>query len=88
MSLTKKGLGRGLEALLVEVPTLAESSLQSYDAQSLPTSDNNPFVVAELYATNSLPNHKATSQQVLLKEAEALRSFLDDLETTLRHYAI
>ncbi|SJM95503.1 hypothetical protein [Crenothrix polyspora] len=88
MVLAKRGLGRGLEALLVEMPVMAEKALHSHDLESSHNNQHNPFVVADLPHTQKLSEHKQPLSRVLLGEAEALKALLGDLEAILQRRSL
>lgn len=89
MVLVKRGLGRGLEALLVEMPGVVDTSLHSYGMEGLQQDNQHaPFVVAELPYVQESPENRQTLRGVLLKEAEALKNFLDDFETMLQRHSL
>jgi hypothetical protein len=78
MSLAKRGLGRGLEALLVEMPVMAES------APFVPavTQDSSHNTLVTISGNEPLLQGRAETLQqarrTLLQEAEDLKRFLDD----------
>jgi hypothetical protein len=91
MSLKKRGLGRGLEALLVNVSTIEEK----HQLQTLPidilqrgshlppddmSSDELQDMAIELLETIQKENLS------LLQEAEALRKLIDEFEAMVRHF--
>ena len=80
MSLAKRGLGRGLEALLVEVPLISEptnSSTTDYDADAASPAQ-------EIHESNHrIINTRQTEVDTLLQDAQALNTCLDDLIATL-----
>lgn len=88
MVLAKRGLGRGLEALLVKVPIMARASQQISTIEQAQVSQNQELVSVDLQnslhpiETDPLKNH------LLLQEAEALKSFLDDFETMLQQHSL
>lgn len=88
MTLTKRGLGRGLEALLTEVPIMAETALHSQGLAVQQDHQVDQFVVAELQHPVELTENKQTLRGVLLNEAEALKSFLEDFETMVQHHSL
>lgn len=90
MSLKKRGLGRGLEALLVNVSTIEEK----HQLQTLP--------IDILQRGNHLPPDDMNSDELqdmaielletiqkenlsLLQEAEALRKLIEEFEAMVRH---
>ena len=91
MTLKKRGLGRGLEALLVDVAAgedrqPADASQQrgrhlSSDAMnaddSRKTADPEPLALIETLKQENL---------MLLQEVAVLRQLLDEFETMVRHY--
>lgn len=73
MALIKRGLGRGLETLLADVSSLA--GLQQVPVDIKKVDDQSTQTLIELI---EMENHN------LLKEAEALRSLIDELESIIR----
>jgi iron-sulfur cluster repair protein YtfE (RIC family) len=73
MALIKRGLGRGLETLLAGVSSLA--GLQQEPVDSKKVDDQ---------STQTLIEHIELESHNLLKEAEALRSLIDKLESIIR----
>lgn len=88
MVLAKRGLGRGLEALLVEVPVITETSLHSHDTGLSHNNQHTPFVVADLPHAHKLSENNQPLIRVLLNEAEAIKDLLTDLEAILQHHSL
>ncbi len=88
MVAAKRGLGRGLEALLVEVPVMAETSQHIFAIEQPQDSQNNPLLATDLRAFQDIAENMQTENRLLLKEAEALKSFLDDFETMVQCHGI
>ena len=70
MTLKKRGLGRGLEVLLAEAPALE-------GLQQMPAVSEN----VDGQAVNEIIRRERLN---LLQEAEALKSFLDEVESIIR----
>jgi hypothetical protein len=88
MVLAKRGLGRGLEALLVEVPVMAETSQHLSAIEQPQDSQNNPSVASDIQAFQDIAENMQTENRLLIKEAEALKGFLDDFETLVQCHGI
>jgi hypothetical protein len=73
MALIKRGLGRGLETLLADVAALTG-----------PQQDSVGIKKAEDQSTQALIERIEMENHNLLKEAEALRSLIDELEAIIR----
>lgn len=84
MSLAKRGLGRGLEALLVDVPLATEhSQLSPLLEQGQSVVNPQLTASAELQHLQEIAETLQQEGRWLLKEAEALRDFLDDFSAIL-----
>jgi hypothetical protein len=82
MTLRKGGLGRGLEALLADDPSKAESAHQSKDAsrdemRSAYTAEQAGAMVGSI--KNIQKEHRT-----LLEEAEALKTLMEEFESIVR----
>jgi hypothetical protein len=73
MALIKRGLGRGLETLLADAGGLAG-----------PQQESSNIKMAEDQSTQALIERIEMENHNLLKEAEALRSLIDELEAIIR----
>ena len=90
MSLKKRGLGRGLEALLVDVSTKEEKhQLQTLPidilqrGHHLPPDDMDPEELQDIAI--ALIETIQRENLNLLQEAEGLRKLLDEFEAMVRH---
>jgi cell fate (sporulation/competence/biofilm development) regulator YmcA (YheA/YmcA/DUF963 family) len=82
MTAQKRGLGRGLEALLVDVskPVMTQDSLQRPSANIA----DEQTVIAAVTLMKAIQKENAN----LIKEVEALKELLEDFETLVRNLNI
>ena len=80
MNIKKRGLGRGLEALLVDVSVKEEK----HQLQTLPPDDMNSDELQELAIELIETTQKENLN--LLEEAEALKTLMDEFEAMLRQF--
>lgn len=80
MSLKKRGLGRGLEALLVDVSVKKEK----HQLQTLPPDDMHSDELQEL-AIELIETIQKENLN-LVQEAETLRTLMDEFEAMLRQF--
>lgn len=82
MTAQKRGLGRGLEALLVDVskPVVLKDSVQ----RPIPTIADEQTVIAAVSLMKAIQKENAN----LMKEVEALKELLDDFETLVQNLNI
>ncbi len=89
MTIKKRGLGRGLEALLVDVPVtednpqqpLASASIANSEPDALIEKLETPQFIEETNAqyANTLVEKLRQENATLLHEAEALRTLINEL---------
>lgn len=76
MTLKKRGLGRGLEVLLADTPSLEGLQQQ--------TPVNVELTNAQAIAGQTLLENLQREKLSLLQEAQALKSLLDEVESIIR----
>ena len=86
MTAQKRGLGRGLEALLVDVatPIRAKEVVQLAQSQPSPTLLDDQAVIAAVALIKAIQKENAN----LIKEVEALKDLLDDFEALVQNLNI
>jgi hypothetical protein len=86
MTAQKRGLGRGLEALLVDVatPIRAKEVVQLAHNQPSPTLLDDHAVIAAITLMKAIQKENAN----LVKEVEALKDLLDDFEALVQNFNI
>jgi uncharacterized protein YlxW (UPF0749 family) len=80
MTAQKRGLGRGLEALLVDVSSPVSSIAQR--AKTQPSDDN--AIISAVALMKAIQKENAN----LIKEVEALKELLDDFEALVQNLNI
>jgi hypothetical protein len=90
MIFKKRGLGRGLEALLADESAKEESlhadKLEDYQLASDVTQDQIPFIGTEPHSAMVIGLFKNIQREnhILLEEAESLRQLIADFEAIIR----
>ncbi len=84
MTAQKRGLGRGLEALLVDVSTPIRAKKE---VVQLPQSEPSPALADDHTVITAVALIKAIQKENanLVKEVEALKDLLDDFEALVRN---